>query len=89
MSKKIVYLFAILFGGISVFLFNVLLIERLIIPDICYYHSHDTNFVFDVFYSFPPAEGGHPITSDFSMILSFAIGGFFGFYLIREKMRKY
>jgi len=69
MSKIIIYFFSILIGGITFFLLNILLIERLIIPDYCYYHSHDTNLFIDTFYSFPSSEGGHPIASSINIIL--------------------
>lgn len=89
MSKNIIYFFCGFGGAISVLLLNLSLVERLVIPDICYYHSHDTTLLFDVFYSFPPAQGGHPVTSNFSILLSLIIGGFGAFYFAKRKMMRY
>jgi len=89
LSKAVIYSLFFLICGIVAILLNVFLIERLIIPDICYYHSHQTTFYFDIFFSFPPSEGGHPVTSNFSIVLSFLIGGILGFYFTRKKMTHY
>ena len=89
MNRIIIYFLVVVIRAISAFLFNVLLIERLIITDICYYHSHLTTFIFDIFYSFPSSEGGHPTTSNFSIILSLVIGGYSTFYFTKREMAKY
>jgi hypothetical protein len=38
-----------LVGIILLGLFNYGLLDALLIPDPCYYHSHDTNWLFDIF----------------------------------------
>ena len=67
-----------LIGIIVVFLFNYLLLERLIIPDPCYFHSHDTTKVFDLFYELTASEGYHPTPTRFNLILTLIIGAMTG-----------
>ncbi len=82
-------MFSICIGGVLAFLLNVLLIESVIIPDICYYHTHDTNFFIDTFYDFPSSEGGHPVPSIINIILSLTVGGIVGFLIVKSKLTKY
>ena len=80
--KKIatIGLFAIL-GMISTFIVNYFILEKLIIPDPCYYHSHDTTKLFDLFYSLTSAEGFHPIPTILNFSLTLTIGILIGVLL--------
>ncbi len=66
-------IFAII-GIIGFLLLNLLLIENWIIPDPCYYHSHDTTKLFDIFYEIKSSEGGHPVPSTFNIVLTIVLG---------------
>jgi len=66
---------------VGVFLFNYLFLERLIIPDPCYYHSHETTMLFDLFYELTASEGYHPTPTIFNLILTLIIGTVAGVFL--------
>jgi len=84
---SVIFLFVFL-GAVMALLLNLLLIEQLIIPDLCYYHSHPTTALFDVFYNFPPGEGGHPAPTLFNLIITLLLGGLMGFMLAKRKLKK-
>lgn len=65
-------------GIVIVFLFNYLLLEALIIPDPCYYHSHDTTKLFDLFYELTASEGFHPTPTMFNLVITLVIGAVTG-----------
>ncbi|HRE75560.1 MAG TPA: hypothetical protein PK637_10535 [Flavobacteriales bacterium] len=61
-------------GIIFAFVFNYGIIEKILIPNPCYYHTHETNKVFDLFYGLHASEGFHP----FPTLLNFTITGALG-----------
>ena len=65
-------------GALLTYLFNFFVLERIIIPDPCYYHSHDTNKIFDLFYDLTAKEGFHPTPSNLNTILTLGIGATVG-----------
>lgn len=67
-----------LIGIIIAFLFNYLLLERLIIPNPCYYHSHNTTKVFDLFYKLTASEGYHPTPTIFNLTITLITGALTG-----------
>lgn len=71
-------------GAIAAFIFNFFFLELFIIPDICYYHSHETNFIFDIFYSLPGWNGFHPVPTKYNFIITILIGGYIG-YRVKER----
>jgi hypothetical protein len=62
---------------------NYSFLEELLIPDYCYYHSHDTNVVFDVFYNTSTASGGHPEPTLVNLITTLILGGILARVVIR------
>ena len=58
--EAILTIILILAGAFAAFILNFFVLDSLFIPDICYYHNHEfkTNKIFNLFYSFPPGEGG-------------------------------
>jgi hypothetical protein len=63
-------------------------IEDLIIPDICAFHyGKQTSMLFDLFYGFPAAEGGHPFPTVFHFFLQFLLGELLGF-CIKNNFKK-
>mgnify|MGYP003610684090 CR=1 FL=1 len=65
-------------GMVLTFCINFYLLENVIIPDPCYYHSRDTNIIFDIFYEIPDWNGDHPYPTIFNMIFTIAIGAILG-----------
>ncbi|RXP47716.1 hypothetical protein EC396_12280 [Lutibacter sp. HS1-25] len=74
-------------GGIVVVLISFTLIYSLLIPDACYYHTHEMNSLMSFFYSAGPASNGHPEPNILNLILSLSIGGVIG-YRIYENIDK-
>lgn len=69
-------------------IFNFIVLENILIPDPCYYHSHDTNMLFDLFYELTASEGYHPFPTRFNFILTICIGALAGFTLSKRLIRK-
>jgi len=79
MPKRILIIFlSALAGSILAFIFNYFFLEKILIPDPCYYHSHDTNKIFDLFYSLPASEGNHPLPTMFNLIGTLITGAIIG-----------
>jgi len=79
--------FFICFGGIVMFLVSFTLIYALLIPDVCYYHTHEMNSFMSLFYSAGPADNGHPAPNLTNFLVSFVFGGIIGYvtyYLINK-----
>lgn len=72
-------------GSTMALALNYFFIEEIFIPDPCYYHSHSTSKLFDLFYSFPAYEGGHPVPSLFNLIFTALLGGIIGFGINQKK----
>jgi hypothetical protein len=75
-------------GLVLMYALNYFLLERLIIPDPCYYHSHDTNKVFDLFYELTAQEGYHPTPTKLNLILTLTIGALIGLILGIKQTKK-
>lgn len=89
-AKQIVLvILSALAGAVLVFLFNFLFLDKILIPDPCYYHSHDTNMVFDIFYDLPASDGYHPFPSTFNILFTAVLGAIIGlrlsFYVLRKQ----
>jgi hypothetical protein len=68
---KILIYPAAIFGSL---ILNYAVFERLLIPDECYYHSHATNALFDIFYNTSSGSGGHPEPTIFNFIFTLIVG---------------
>jgi hypothetical protein len=79
-------------GGILFLLLNYSLLEKLIIPDPCYYHNHQgkTNWLFNLFYSLKAVDGYHPSPTRLNFYLTFVCGfsAALFLYLALEKRKK-
>jgi hypothetical protein len=83
--------FCAIAGAILALVFNFGVIDRIVVPDPCYYHTHDTTLLFDLFYNITSAEGGHPSPSIFNFIFTIAAGvaaGIALFRFLRGKSKK-
>lgn len=75
-KRRLITTFLTIAGAIAMFMFNFFFLEHLIIPDPCYYHSHDAIFLFDWFYNL--SDGGHPFPTLFNLIFTLIIGALLG-----------
>jgi hypothetical protein len=78
----------IIAGSILAFLFNFLLLDRMLIPDPCYYHTHEAGKLVRLFYEFTSHSGGHPFPTIFNFIFTIAAGGTIGYFLARYLMKR-
>jgi hypothetical protein len=74
-------------GIVFMFLINYLLIEKMAIPDPCYFHSHEPTFIFNLFYEFNANDGYHPTPNDLNLISTTGLGGLIGLLLF-YKLKK-
>ena len=77
MSSQLKWLIIILtsIGGL---LFNFMVLDPLIMPDPCSYHTQEMHLVISLFYSISPYSGGHPEISVFNVFFFLFIGGYIG-----------
>ncbi|MCR6641236.1 MAG: hypothetical protein NVV82_20115 [Sporocytophaga sp.] len=66
---------------------NFFILDKILIPDPCYYHNHKTNIIFDMFYDLPAHEGFHPYPTIFNFIFTIALGGMCGYVFSSKKIR--
>jgi len=72
--KKILGISFIAAGALVMIYLNYTLIYDLIIPDPCYYHTHDMNFIMKIFYTTDSAANGHPEPNMVNVLLSGVAG---------------
>jgi hypothetical protein len=80
--------FCAIAGAILALIFNFAVIDSIVVPDPCYYHSHDTTWLFDLFYKITSAEGYHPSPSVFNFIFTITAGTAAGIALAGFLLRK-
>lgn len=89
-TKQIaIVILSTLAGAILAFLFNFLILDKILIPDPCYYHSHRTNKVFDIFYELTAGDGFHPYPTPFNFIFTLTIGALSGMTLSIRQLKKH
>jgi ABC-type antimicrobial peptide transport system permease subunit len=88
LKQIIIVIISVLAGIVLAFVFNFLILEKILIPDPCYYHTHDANKVFDLFYELTSAEGYHPFPTKFNFIFTAIIGAVFGLMFSLYKIIK-
>jgi len=88
-SKTLKWIYICL-GGIIMFIISFTLIYDLMIPDVCYYHTHEMNSFMSLFYSAGPADNGHPAPNFTNFLVSFVLGGIIGYalYKLTTPLRK-
>lgn len=88
-AKQIaIIILSALAGTVLAFVFNFLILDKILIPDPCYYHTHDTNKAFDIFYELTSGDGYHPFPTKFNFIFTATIGAIFGMTFSIYKLRK-
>ena len=83
MEKMFKGLFFICIGIFSSFFINIFIIDEILIPDQCVYHSlveAPKNELINLFYTF----GYHPEFTDLNMILTVIVGILFGLFLWKK-----
>ena len=80
LNKLFLSFVIVVFCAIFLLIIDFHVIEYLIIPDICAFHyGKQTSMLFDLFYEFTVAEGGHPFPRFFIFYLQFLLGELLGF----------
>ena len=74
----------IVIGGFITSIFSFTILYDLLIPDICYYHSHEMNFIMSLFFSASFASNGHPEPNLTNFIISFLVGSLIGFVILKS-----
>lgn len=88
-AKQIAIVILSALGGIVLaFVFNFLILDKILIPDLCYYHTNDTNKVFDIFYELTSRDGYHPFPTKFNFIFTATIGAILGLTISIYKLNK-
>lgn len=78
LKQKIMITTSALAGIIIALLLNFFITEYILIPDPCYYHTHDTTPLFDIFFDLTSSNGYHPFPSLFNFILTIVVGALLG-----------
>ncbi len=82
MSSQMKWLIIIICAILLLFL-NFTVIDKLIIPDPCYYHTNEMNPILKLFYTATSASGGHPEQNIFNLIFTILVGGLIGKLIYR------
>jgi len=83
-TNKIILISLISIPGIIIIYVLAFLLESLIIPDECYYETHNSNWFIDLFYDFPSWNGCHPYPSNFQLILIFISGIYISYFFCKK-----
>ena len=86
-QKSIVIVLFILVGIIISFLINSLIIDNILIPDICKYHFEEPNWLISLLFTFDSSDGGHPFPSTFHLIMNLILGLLIGLFIYRKSIR--
>ena len=74
----------IIIGGFITAIFSFTVLYYLLIPDLCYYHSHEMNYIMSLFFTAYPGSNGHPEPNFINFIVSFLIGSYVGFVIFKK-----
>jgi hypothetical protein len=77
----------VLAGMAFTFFANYTVIDKIIVPDPCYYHTHDTTKLFNLFYTTYSGDNGHPFPTVFNYIFTLAVGGVASYLLGKQSLR--
>lgn len=88
MIKNILLISTAILGGIGMILVSLLIVWPILIPDDCYYHTHDKNLLIFLLYNFPSSEGGHSVPSLFNFLFFGLFGAYFAVKLTKYILSK-
>lgn len=91
--KRVVIISLVTLAGmILAFVLNIFFLDRILIPDPCYYHGRETNKIFDIFYNLHASNGGHPFPTNFNFVFTLTIGAIvglaFSIYMLKRLDKK-
>ncbi len=66
--------------SIGTLIFNMTIIDSLLIPDPCFYHTNEMNPLLSLFYS---SSGYHPEPNIFNIVFILIIGGVIGKWIFK------
>jgi len=81
------WLVIITFSILAIIL-NFAIIDSIVMPDPCDYHSEEMSPLLRLFYSSSSASGGHPEINVFNVIFTALIGGLIGKLICRIFVNK-
>lgn len=87
-AKTIIRITLIIGTAIGALAFNLFFLDRLFVPDPCYYHTHRGGWLFHLFYDLPANEGYHPVPSILNIIFTAILGGLAGYGIFNLILRK-
>ena len=76
-------------GAILMVVISFALLYKLLIPDVCYYHTHEMNLFMSLFYSAGPADNGHPGPNLTNLLVSLGFGGILGYGIYKLISKQY
>ncbi len=81
--KKVSLILFCLLGMFGMAFTNFIVLDRILIPDPCKYHTASTTMLFDLFYVIKSAEGFHPAPSLFNYLFTIGVGIFIGYWVFK------
>lgn len=85
--NKIIFLILFSIPGIITSYILSYFIELILIPDDCYYHEHETNWLIELLYDFPSWNGLHPYPSTFQFVLIFGFGIYLSYLFCKRVLK--
>ena len=76
-------------GTVAVFSLNYFVVEKLLIPDPCYYHNRETGILFKIFFDTPTFNGGHPFPTAVNFLVTLIVGLLTGWVIYRAGFRRF
>ena len=76
-------------GAVTAYFLNLGVLDKILIPDPCYYHSHDTNLLIELFYKMTATEGFHPTPSNLNLLITYNIGAGLGTVFALNRIHSY
>lgn len=83
--KRIIFL---LIGAFLSLPLNYFFLEIFLIPDPCYYHTHETTSLFDLFYSLTSDNGYHPFPTMLNFVVTICVGMISGELVFRKTINR-
>jgi hypothetical protein len=87
-NRILFVIFSSVAGILFVYILNFLILQNILNPDPCYYHTNESNKLFDLFYELTAYDGFHPFPSKFNFIFTAANGFILGITFALSKIKK-
>jgi hypothetical protein len=86
-TTKLITLLILSIPGFIISYLLAFLIESILIPDECYYETHNSNWMIELFYDFPGWNGFHPYPSNFQFALMSILGIYLSFLFCKRVLK--